>query len=413
MGVVLLALGSRGDVQPMAVLAGALQRRGIDARVVALAEYADLVADHGAGFVPVPGRLADALTRTPAAEWLARTPAGQARLLQQWVARLAEGLTSATLATVRRDDLVLTGVLTRGLAQALTEAHGVRMATVVFTAQPPTLQRESHFFHRWFTGWTPYDRAGVRLSWLLSTNVGQAVTRTVRRRLGLPGRDVLRETRAADAHPTLVAASPVLVPPAPDWPGGVHQTGWLAPGPSATELDADLTAFLDASRPVFVGYGSFSDFAGERDLALVVAAAEASGVRVVTPTIPGVSPGSISPQVFATGPVPHDRLLNRTAGVVHHGGAGTTHAGLASGRPSVAVPFGVDQPYHAWRLHRLGVGPAPVPIHRLTAARLACLLDALTSGAYDARAAEVGGRLRAEDGVTATVTLLQRRGLLH
>ena len=66
MGVVLLALGSRGDVQPMAVLAGALQRRGIDARVVALAEYADLVADHGAGFVPVPGRLADALTRTPA-----------------------------------------------------------------------------------------------------------------------------------------------------------------------------------------------------------------------------------------------------------------------------------------------------------------------------------------------------------
>ena len=40
------------------------------------------------------------------------------------------------------------------------------------------------------------------------------------------------------------------------------------------------------------------------------------------------------------------------------------------------APFGVDQPYHAGRIHSLGVGPAPVRMSRLTARRLAGLLDA-------------------------------------
>ena len=60
MGVVLLGLGSRGDVQPMAVLAAALARAGVDARVVGLAEYAPLAAGLGAAYVPVAGSVADA-----------------------------------------------------------------------------------------------------------------------------------------------------------------------------------------------------------------------------------------------------------------------------------------------------------------------------------------------------------------
>lgn len=411
MGVVLLALGSRGDVQPMAILGGALVAEGVDARVVALAEYEGLVRGFGAGFVPVQGRLCDALTRTPSSEWLARTPAGQARLLQRWTSGLADAVADAVLATVRRDDTVLSGVLTRGVAQALVEAHGVRMGTVVFTGQPPTLHRESHYFHRWFTGWAPYDGFGVRLNWLISTNVGAALTRTMRGRLGLPRRSARRETGAADSHPTLVAASPLLVPPAPDWPARVHQTGWLAPPASEHHPDAALEAHL-AGPAVFVGFGSFSHFAGEGDLALIVEAARLSGRRVVTPTIPGVTSGPVDDRVLAIGPVPHDWLLGRVAGVVHHGGAGTTHAGLASGRPSVGVPFGVDQPYHAWRLHRLGVGPAPVPIRRLTPGRLAGLLDALVDGPHAARADAVGERLRDEDGLRATVSTLDALGLV-
>ena len=88
----MLGVGSRGDVQPLAVLAGALAQRGIDARVVALAEYASVAADLGAGFEPFPGELADALNRTWFVEQLAKQPLGQLAMLRRWVASLAPGL---------------------------------------------------------------------------------------------------------------------------------------------------------------------------------------------------------------------------------------------------------------------------------------------------------------------------------
>ncbi len=96
---------------------------------------------------------------------------------------------------------------------------------------------------------------------------------------------------------------------------------------------------------------------------------------------------------------------------MHHGGAGTTHDGLRAGVPSVAVPFGVDQPYHATRLFELGVGPKPIRVTRLTTARLSGLLTAVTSSRYRARAAEVGEQIRAEDGVAEALRMLADLGL--
>jgi sterol 3beta-glucosyltransferase len=102
--------------------------------------------------------------------------------------------------------------------------------------------------------------------------------------------------------------------------------------------------------------------------------------------------------------VPHDWLFPRMAAVFHHGGAGSTAAGLRAGVPSAAVPFFGDQPYWGALLARLGVGPAPIPQKSLSAEGLA---DAITRAVGDpemrARAAEIGARIRAEDGVGAAV----------
>ena len=42
--------------------------------------------------------------------------------------------------------------------------------------------------------------------------------------------------------------------------------------------------------------------------------------------------------------------------VVHHGGAGTTAAGLCAGIPTIVSPFLADQPYWGERVYALGVG---------------------------------------------------------
>ena len=100
--------------------------------------------------------------------------------------------------------------------------------------------------------------------------------------------------------------------------------------------------------------------------------------------------------------VPFAWLFPRVAAVVHHGGAGTTSAGLRAGVPSVVVPFFGDQPYWGQRVADLGVGPAPIPRKKLTAERLAqAIQTAVTDQAMRGRAAELGAKIRAEDGSRA------------
>jgi UDP:flavonoid glycosyltransferase YjiC (YdhE family) len=109
--------------------------------------------------------------------------------------------------------------------------------------------------------------------------------------------------------------------------------------------------------------------------------------------------------------VPHAWLFPRVAAVVHHGGAGTTAAGLRAGIPSVIVPFHGDQPYWGQRIAALEAGPEPIPRSKLTAERLAQAIHrALNDQTVRERAADLGMRIRAEDGVANAVAIVQRMG---
>ena len=113
-----------------------------------------------------------------------------------------------------------------------------------------------------------------------------------------------------------------------------------------------------------------------------------------------------------------DWIRFRTAGsspgcatVVHHGGAGTTGAGLRAGVPNIVIPFTADQPFWAARVRELGAGPEPIPLRKLTAGRLAAAIDrALHDEAMNARCRELGKRIDAEDGVERVVELVAHRG---
>jgi sterol 3beta-glucosyltransferase len=97
------------------------------------------------------------------------------------------------------------------------------------------------------------------------------------------------------------------------------------------------------------------------------------------------------------------------AAVVHHGGAGTTGAGLRAGVPSIIVPVSNDQPFWGRRVKALGAGPAPIPRKRLTADRLAHAIGvAVTDEAIRKRAAELGETIRAEDGVANAVRIINQ-----
>jgi len=97
------------------------------------------------------------------------------------------------------------------------------------------------------------------------------------------------------------------------------------------------------------------------------------------------------------------------AAVVHHGGAGTTAAGLRSGVPSIIPAFAGDQVAWADRVVKLGVGPRVPGIKQLTAEKLAQAINtAVNDSALRARAAALGEKIRAENGVARAVEIIER-----
>lgn len=422
MAVMILALGSRGDVQPMVSLARALVRRGTEVAIAALDDYAGLVTDAGARHVSFGTRL-DSMTELalgPVGQAAMRTEWFQPVLIGRWARTFADRLGDAVMDALHPGDSLLTGLLTRDVAGALAQARGTRVATVLYTATLPTRHPESHLFGYSFpTSSHPLvraeERARVRLIWRLSSSMGQ-VGRPLRRRLGLRPLSAAALTREVDRHPILLCQSPLLVPPADDWPATVVQTGYPdEPAPADFVPPPNLADFLEAGPPpVYVGWGSMHEFSGEMAEQLL-SITRATGRRLVTAVVPGQSPGPVSDDAFAVGSMPHAWLFPRMAGIVHHGGAGTTVAALRSGRPSAITPAMFDQPYHARRCAALGVGPLGFPIRSFSSGRAATLVGELLDGpraaSYAAAATVVAEKLKGEDGVALTIRALDRLGL--
>jgi UDP:flavonoid glycosyltransferase YjiC (YdhE family) len=203
----------------------------------------------------------------------------------------------------------------------------------------------------------------------------------------------------------------VIAPPA-DWPDYIHVTGyWFLEPPAGWEPPGDLVDFLQAGPPpVYVGFGSMLSRKPEETADLVLQALARTGQRAVLSSgWGGLKKEKFPETVFMVGSIPHSWLFPKMAAVVHHGGAGTTGAGLRAGIPSVITPFFGDQPFWGHRVYALGVGPEPIPRKRLTVENLAGAIQrAVSDMAIREKASRLGERIRAEDGIARAVAIIEQ-----
>ena len=223
----------------------------------------------------------------------------------------------------------------------------------------------------------------------------------------------LQETRAGTLSAGLLSRlqvpfsymwSPSFVPKPADWPAYVEVVGAFTAGAGAPGIDerpyAALLEWLrGGAAPVFVGFGSMviSDTAALSKL--IVAAARASGQRVLVQSGWSKMDVGDEPLCFDVGPVSHDWLLPQVAAVVHHGGAGTTAAGLRYGKPTLVCPFFGDQFFWGEMVSRAGAGPKPCPIGELSAEVLASKFERLCTEEVRTAAVALAARAAQEDGV--------------
>jgi sterol 3beta-glucosyltransferase len=165
------------------------------------------------------------------------------------------------------------------------------------------------------------------------------------------------------------------------------------------------------------GWGSEGDLrplvalaAGLPDRAhdLLITSARAAKVRAIVQTKREGGEAARDGDLYLLPWAPHAALLPHCAAVLHHGGAGTTHASLRNGKPSVVLPFIFEQKLWAKRLQDVGVAEAHVSFWKATPERVAPLLQrAVQAGSMRARAEDLAVRMQGEDGVGVAARLLE------
>jgi UDP:flavonoid glycosyltransferase YjiC (YdhE family) len=196
-----------------------------------------------------------------------------------------------------------------------------------------------------------------------------------------------------------------FVPKPDDWPEQCRVVGtFTIDQAKAATFDgwefSDLTEWIaDGPPPVFLGFGSMVIDDTARLADVIKSAAVISECRIVVQSSWSKIDISGEPRCMSVGPCPHDWLLPKCSAVVHHGGAGTTAAGLRFGLPTLVCPFFGDQFMWGEMVRRAGVGPAPCPVEELTGEILATKLTEMLSPEIQCKAKCISEQMAQENGI--------------
>ncbi|MDQ3707479.1 MAG: glycosyltransferase [Chloroflexota bacterium] len=417
--ITLVALGSRGDVQPFVALGQGLRAAGHRVRIAAAADYSPLVQAYGLEFAPLAGSIRELM------DWglvydILDAPGNPLRFGKRML-EAVQPLVSRLVADCRKAcagaDMVVASTLGVYIAYDVAEALGIPLYAAhmhpygTTRAYPqvffPTLPRRVPLRGRYnrITHWL--TEAGF---WTLLASSLNAARREVLALPAISRTAMLRRANAITA-PVLLAYSPLVAPRPRDWAAHARVTGyWFLDREPGWQPPQHLVDFLASGPPpVYVSFGS--NLAG-RDpdgvTRLIMKALAQAGVRGVLSSGWGdLGNVDLPESVLKIGAVPHDWLFPRMSAVVHHGGAGTTAAALRASVPSVVVPFFGDQRFWARRVHALGAAPAPIPRPGLTADRLAqAIRAAVCNPVIKQRATRLGKHLERENGVQRAIEAL-------
>ena len=410
MKISLVTIGSTGDVRPYILLGKELKKRGHTVTIGAFANFEKMARDAGLEFYPLSGDVV--------------------KLMANIMKPTTKGINFLTEVEKSLKDVA--PVLLRDLMKACEGADamcctffGSLYYSIAEKYKIPCIQ--THYFPMDSNNVTPissapgqklgkvWNRTSYRLGYLLISILEKRYLTKWREENGMSAQK-LRTTPAYDMNgdlPVLYAMSPMILPRPREWGENIRMTGfWCDNEPVEYTPPDDLVEFLEnGEQPIYIGFGSMVSGNMNKTFTTVIRAIRASKVRAVVNLGWGGDKLRLksNSRIYFGDYIPHDWLFPRVKAVVHHGGAGTTAAGLRYGKPTLIVPFGGDQPFWGTRVHSVGCGPRPLPRQKMTVQRLSkALIDLTTRKSYAVAAEEMAQRLNQEDGMAQAADLIEK-----
>lgn len=415
MRIALIALGSRGDIQPYIALGKGLLAADHSVRLVTHENYECLVNSHGLEFWPVRGNVQE-FAESP--EMRALLEKGNFITIMNYAAKTAREIiinwAKDALPACQGMDGIVAGLGGLFTGLALAEKLDIPLLQAYYVPFTPTREFAGALLS---PGVSRLGGTANRLSHHLTRQMmwqqGRRADTAARQQiLRLPAAPFFGPFNAAAMKDTILYGfSPAVIAKPADWNGNQHVTGyWFLNDDTDWQPPRGLEEFLQSGTPpIYIGFGSMSSRKPAETAHLILAALAETGQRAVLLSgWNGLQVENLPDNVFVVESVPHEWLFARVQAVVHHGGAGTTAAGLRAGVPSIIIPFFGDQPFWGQRVADLGVGPQPIPRKQLTVERLAqALQTAIHDSAMRQRARVLGEQIQSENGVQRAVEIIQ------
>lgn len=415
--IAMLIVGTRGDVQPFVAIGKHLQEYGHRVRLATHSNFEEFVLTAGLEFYPL---------------------GGDPKVLAEYMVKNKGFLPSGpSEIAIQRKQLK---AIIYSLLPACTEPFGdsgVKFRADAILANPPAyghvhvaeaLKVPLHIF---FTmPWTPTSKfphplsrvkqpAGYRLSYqvvdsLIWLGIRGIINDFRKKKLKLRPVTYLSGSQGSITDlPTGYIWSPQLVPKPEDWGPKVDVVGFCFLNLAGDYRPPEsLLKWLEAGKaPIYVGFGSLpvQDPQGMTDI--IVKAMRQTGQRGIINKGWGGLGNLAEPAdfIYTLDNCPHDWLFPRCAAVVHHGGAGTTAAGLKAGCPTTIVPFFGDQPFWGERVHARGLGPSPIPVDQFSLAKLVDAIQIMLNPQVKESADAMSKAMENEDGVSGAVKAFHKQ----
>ncbi|XP_015892518.3 sterol 3-beta-glucosyltransferase UGT80A2 isoform X1 [Ziziphus jujuba] len=409
--IVMLIVGTRGDVQPFIAIGKRLQDYGHRVRLATHSNFKEFVLTAGLEFYPLGGDpkvLAGYMVKNKGF-----LPSGPSEIPVQ--RNQMKEIIYSLLPACKEPDLDSKIPFKADAIIANPPAYGhvhvaeaLKIPLHIFFTMPWT--PTSEFPH-------PLSRvkqqAGYRLSYqivdsLIWLGIRDMINDVRKKKLKLRPVTYLSGSQGSDLDvPHGYIWSPHLVPKPKDWGPKVDVVGFcfldLA---SNYEPPEPLVRWLEAGdKPIYIGFGSLPVQEPGKMTQIIVEALERTGQRGIINKGWGGLGNLTEPKdfIYLLDNCPHDWLFLQCKAVVHHGGAGTTAAGLKAACPTTIVPFFGDQPFWGDRVHARGVGPAPIPVDEFSLPKLVDAINFMLDPTVKERAVELAKAMENEDGVTGAV----------
>ncbi|GAY17450.1 glycosyltransferase [Mycobacterium sp. shizuoka-1] len=345
--------GTRGDVEPCAAVALELISRGHD---VAMAVPPNLVSFvQACGITPAQPYGVDSQKQLEASifrkSWGLRSPRREWHELADYLSQGWAEMSGTLLGLARDADLILTGTTYQEVAANVAEHLGTPLAALhyfPFRANSVMFPRVPAWLAR--TIWPVAES----LYWRLMKRAETAQ----RCELGLPRTRTRAIRRIIERSAVEIQAyDPVLFDGlAQEWAGRRPLIGNLTLQLDTAD-DAQTDAWIgDGTPPIYFGFGSMPVECPATAVAMITAVCAELGERALICSGVWDIPEASSPQVRIVRDVNHSAVFPKCRAVVHHGGAGTTAAGLRAGMPTLILWISAEQPLWATRITTLGVG---------------------------------------------------------